>query len=81
MIEIEAIDWTLPEEEIVTKIMQNLQGTHGFFAIKNVEGFSQAELHEAVRAFWEDIPPEEHVKITQKEFNRESESYTLGLIP
>ena len=51
MVELEAIDMTLPEDKIIPKIMQNLH-TVGFFSLTNVAGFDEGELFRAVKAFF-----------------------------
>ena len=79
-VEIEAIDMTLPEDQIIELIMQNLQEV-GFFSLTNVEGFNQEEVHEAVKAFYEEIPPWEHKKMIQKAFNMDNENRFLGIVP
>ena len=43
MVELEAIDMSMSEAEIIPKVMQNLN-TVGFFAMTNVEGFDEGEL-------------------------------------
>ena len=80
VIEIEAIDMSLPEQEIIPKLMSTLN-TVGFFGLKNVEGFNQEELLEAVKAFYNDIPEQEHQKLIQKAFNNQNENCFVGLVP
>lgn len=55
MVELEAIDMTMPEEKIIPKLMKNLR-TAGFLTLKNVKGFDEGEHYKAVRAFFDDIP-------------------------
>ena len=51
MIELEAIDMTAPEEEIIPKLMHNLRNV-GFLTLTNVAGYDEGEHFEAVRAFF-----------------------------
>ena len=60
--------------------MQSLQQV-GFFALTNIEGFNEAETLEAVKAFYEVIPAEEHDKIIQKPYKQDSENRFLGVVP
>lgn len=58
MVDLETIDMTLPEEELIPKIMNNLN-TIGFLTVTNVEGYDEGELCRAVKGFFHDIPDEE----------------------
>ena len=67
MVDLEPIDMRLPESQIIPKVMKNLN-TVGFFALTNVEGYDEAELFRAVRAFYKDIPESEHKKLIWNNF-------------
>lgn len=60
--------------------MDNVR-TVGFFALTNVEGFDQGELFNAVKAFYKDIPAEEHKKLIWNNFAPENKNYYRGLTP
>ena len=55
MIELESIDMNLPEDEIIPKLMENLQ-TVGFFVLTNVPGFDEDALLKAIKAFFKEVP-------------------------
>ena len=80
MVELEAIDMSLPEEKIIQKLMLNLNSV-GFFAMTNVEGFDEGELYNAVTAFYRDIPVEERNKLKWHNFAPENTNYYRGLTP
>ena len=67
MVDLEPIDMRMPESLIIPKIMKNLN-TVGFFALTNVAGYDEAELYRAVRAFYKDIPDNEHKKLIWNNF-------------
>ena len=67
MVDLEPIDMRLPESKIIPKLMKNLN-TVGFFALTNVEGYDEAELYHVVRAFYKDIPDNEHKKLIWNNF-------------
>lgn len=67
MVELESIDMSLSEAEIIPKLMQNLN-TVGFIAMTNVEGFDEGELFQAVKGFYKDIPVEEQRKLIWHNF-------------
>ena len=77
MVELEVIDLQAPEEEVIAKVMNNLR-TDGFFTIKNVEGYDEGELFRAVKAFYHEIPAEEHHKLLRKNFNPENDNVVRG---
>ena len=60
--------------------MKNLN-TVGFFALTNVEGYDEAELYRAVRAFYKDIPDNEHKKLIWNNFAPKNQNYYRGLTP
>ena len=77
LVELEVIDLQAPEEEVIAKVMNNLR-TDGFFTIKNVEGYDEGELFRAVKAFYHEIPAEEHHKLLRKNFNPENDNVVRG---
>lgn len=58
MVELERIDMSRPEEELIPLIMNNLR-TVGFLTLENVVDYDEGELFQATRAFFHDIPQEE----------------------
>ena len=80
MVELEAIDMSLPEEQIIQKLMQNLNSV-GFFAMTNVEDYDEGELYNAVTAFYRDIPAEERSKLTMHNFAPENKNHYRGMTP
>ena len=77
MVELEVIDLQAPEEEIIAKVMNNLR-TDGFFSIQNVEGYDEGELFTAIKAFYHEIPAEEHRKLLWKNFNPANDNVVRG---
>ena len=61
LVELNAIDMTAPESEILPQIKEGISET-GFFALKNVEGYDEESHYKAVKAFY-DIPREELDKL------------------
>ena len=80
LVDLEAIDMSLPEEEIIHKIMDNMK-TVGFLLLKNVPNFDEGELFRAVKGFYHDIPEEERQKTVWKNFNPNNENFFRGLLP
>ena len=80
MVTLEAIDMTSSEEEIIPKLMHNMRNV-GFFTLKNVDGFDQGKLFEAVKAFYKDIPKAEHDKLLWNNFAPTHENYYRGFTP
>lgn len=68
-----------PEEQIIAQMLHNMK-TVGFFTLRNVEGFEEAELFRAVRAFYE-IPEEEKRKLIWHNHCKENPNYYRGLTP
>ena len=77
LVELEVIDLKAPEEEVITKVMNNLRND-GFFTIENVEGYDEGELFRAIKAFYKDIPAEEHRKLLWRNFNPENDNVVRG---
>lgn len=66
MIELPAIDLqegAMSEAEIVALIMKNVT-TLGFFTLKNLKGFEEEKLFEAIRAFYAISSEEKHMLAT-----------------
>ena len=80
LVELEVIDLQAPEEVIISKVMNNLR-SDGFFAIENVEGYDEGELFRAIKAFYKDIPAEEHYKLLWRNFNPENDNVVRGRTP
>ena len=80
MIELESIDMQAPEEEIIPKIMNNLR-TVSFLTLDNIPDYDEGELFQAVKAFYHDIPREEHRKLYWKNFNPENDNVVRGMTP
>ena len=80
LVSLEAIDITLPEEEIIPKLMNNLLNV-GFLTIKNVPDYEENDLYRAVRAFYKDIPASEHRKLIWHNHNPENSNVFRGLTP
>ena len=80
MIELEVIDMSLSEAEIIPKLMQNLYNV-GFFTLTNVPNFDEGELFRTVRAFYKNIPSTEHRKLIWHNHNPNNENYYRGLTP
>ena len=80
MVELEGIDMSLPESEIIPKMMNNLQNV-GFFAMVNVPDFDEGELFRAVKAFYTDVSPEERRGLVWHNHCPENANYYRGLTP
>ena len=80
LVDLEAIDMSLPEAEIIPMLMQNLR-TVGFFTLKNVEGFDEGELFRAVSGFYKDVPEIERRKLIWRNHCPENKNYFRGLTP
>lgn len=80
MITLEAIDMTLPEEQIVPKLMQNLTSV-GFLTLSNIPDYDETDHFKAVRAFYKDIPEEERAKLVWHNHNPQNQNYYRGLTP
>ena len=80
MVDLEAIDMSLPEDQIIHKLMQNCHSV-GFFAMTNVEEFDEGELYNAVTAFFKDIPGEERNKLMMQNAAPENKNHYRGLTP
>ena len=50
MVELPAVDMSLPDEEIIPQLMEMMSGL-GFLHLKNVEGFDEDELLQDVIDF------------------------------
>ena len=53
----------------------------GFIYLKNVVGYNQDELYQAVKAFYYDIPIEDKEQLKLKHFNQENPNRLLGYFP
>ena len=80
MVELTAIDMSLPEEEIVPQFMHSLN-TAGFVLLKNVQEFDEASLFKAVKAFYTDVPASERRKLVWRNHCPENSNYYRGLTP
>ena len=80
MVELEGIDMSLPEAEIVPKMMNNLKNV-GFFAMINVPDFDEGELFKAVKAFYTHVPAEERSRLVWHNHNPNNANYYRGLTP
>ena len=80
MVELEAIDMSLPEAEIIPKLMHNLYNI-GFLTLTNVPDFEEGELFRSVQAFYKNIPAEEHRKLVWHNHNPENENFYRGMTP
>ena len=80
MITLEAIDMTLPEEKIISKLMHNMRNV-GFLTLSNVIGFDEGEHYKAVKAFFKDIPEAERRKLVWKNHNPKNKNIYRGVTP
>ena len=80
LVDLQAIDMSLPESEVIPQLIQNLR-TIGFFTLKNVEGFDEDELFRAVHGFYKDVPEEERRKLVWQNHCPDNSNYFRGLIP
>ena len=80
LVELDAIDMTAPEEEIIEKVKEGVTNI-GFFALKNVEGYDEEEHFKAVKAFYD--MPKEKIDLTLKShFNDgKTKNFYRGLTP
>ena len=80
MVELEGIDMALSEDQIIPKLMENLYNV-GFLTLVNVPDFDEAELFTAVKAFYKDIPAEEHANMIWHNHRPQNKNYYRGLTP
>lgn len=80
MVELEAIDMSLSEEEIIPKLMNNLRNV-GFLTLSNIEGYDEGEHFNAVQAFYKDIPQDDRDRMIWRHHRPQNTNYYRGIAP
>jgi len=79
MLDLPAIDMSLPEAEIIPQVMEQLEGL-GFLHLKNVEDFDEDATLAACKAF-HGLPAEAKHSLKWKNHNPDNKNIYRGLAP